>query len=167
MKRILVRLTILLVLVTAILWMSKSTQCFDCVNPSTMFDQMAACDDSYWNGAQPYRDVVNNNPNHCHDEANYSALNQCYGQPNFNSCYDAAYAQAYNNCVASATSSYQSAGSTYSSCLWNANNPSCFETMDFCAAARDRANQCESLASSDSCCDYSACLNASGVSQCQ
>ena len=166
MKRILARFTILLLVATATFWMTNRTNAFDCVNPSAMFDQMAACDDNYWSGAAPYHDVVNNSPNHCDEIANNTAWNQCFGQPNFNDCYDAAYAQAYNACVASATSSFQQAGSDYSSCLWNANNPSCFETMEFCPAARDRANQCEALANEE-CCAYSDCLNASGVWQCQ
>lgn len=164
MKRILVRLTILLLLGSATLWMTNRSKGFDCVNPSTMFDQMAACDDTYWNGAADYRDVFQNNPNHCHQIAHNSAWSQCGA---YGSCYDAAYAAAYSNCVNAATASYQQAGSAYSSCLWNANNPSCFETLEFCPAARDRANQCEALATGDECCDYSECLNASGVWQCQ
>lgn len=169
MKRILVRLTILLVLGTGTLWITNRSKGFDCVNPSAMYDQMVTCDNNFWGGASPYHDVVNNSPNHCDEVANNTALNQCfhlYGTGGFAACYDDAYAQAYSSCVSQAQSGYQSAMSSYSSCLWNAVNPTCFETLEYCPAARDRAAQCEALANEE-CCAYSDCLNASGVWQCQ
>lgn len=128
MKRILVRSAILLVLGTATLWMTNRTTALDCVNVTAMYDQMAACDDNFWSGASPYHDVVNHSPNHCNDAAHNAAWNACepsLGSPSWSSCYDAAYANAYNNCVSQANSSYQQAIDSYSTCLWNANNPTC------------------------------------------
>ena len=163
MKRIIVRCSILMLLGAAILWISseKDARAFSCVSLSQMWDDMATCDGNFWSGASPYYDVIQNNPNNCDQQA----ANQCahlLGQPGYSSCYSS----AYNSCVNSAETNYYSALSGYSSCLWEANNPDCFEELEFCPGAIDRANQCEQFAN-DPGTAYSECRNASGIGQCQ
>ena len=163
MKRMLKRLSILLLLSTAVVFVSQTNdaRAFDCVDVGAMWDAMSACDDNFWNGASNHYDVVQNNPNHCHQ---YAAA-QCQsllGQPGYDACYN----QAYNQCVSDSDGQYSNAIDSYSSCLSAAENPGCFERMDFCAGAIDRANLCEQFADDPSTA-YSSCRNASGVSQCQ
>jgi hypothetical protein len=163
MRRILTRFSILLVLATALLWISSTNdaRAFDCVNLSAMWDEMGACDSGFWTGASPYHDVVNNNPDNCDTQA----ANQCQsllGQPGYAVCYST----AYSNCVNTVETNYYEALSTYSSCLNEAVNPSCFEELEFCPGAIDRANQCAAF-ENEECCAYSDCLSASGIWQCQ
>ena len=163
MRRILTRFSISLVLGAALLWISSTNdaRAFDCVSLGAMWDEMAACDSGFWTGASPYHDVVNNNPDHCDTQA----ANQCqslFGQPGYAACYSS----AYNACVSTAETNYQGALGSYSDCLTDAVNPSCFEVLEFCPGAIDRANQCEALVNEE-CCAYSDCRNASGIGQCQ
>lgn len=164
MKKTCIRLVGLTVLATAVLLLVNTDRvtAFDCVSLSAMFDAQGTCDDNYWTGASPYHDLINHNPNHCTDDADNAASNGC-SDP---SCYSIVWASTYNACVSSAVSDFQTAGNNYSNCLYSSENPTCFERVDFCDAARARASACEALANDD-CCAYSECLNASGIWSCE
>jgi hypothetical protein len=163
MKKILTRFSILLLLSGAVVLISNTndTKAFDCVSLNDMWDDMGECDSNFWTGTSPYHDVVYNNPNHCHTVAE-NACAHLLGQPGYAACYSA----AYNSCIDQAETNYYNAIDNYGSCLTAAVNPDCFEVLEFCPGARDRAAACETLANEE-CCVYSDCLNASGVWQCQ
>jgi hypothetical protein len=167
MKKNHLRVLIMAVLTVAFGLSVPNNAAADCVNLSTMFDAMGTCDSNYWSGVSPYYDVVYNNPSHCNSEAETYANNQCsVYDPDYATCWANAYATYYNACVASATTIYYSSINNYSSCLYAAENPTCFERVDFCDAARQRASACEQYANAE-CCTYSECLNSSGIWQCE
>jgi hypothetical protein len=163
MRKRYIRLAVLVSL-TAVFWLSvPSKAAADCVSLSTMFDAMGSCDSAYTYGAMPYYDLLYNNPNHCATQATADANAMC---ANPSTCWDTAYANSYNACVLTSTNNYYTEIGNYGTCLYNTENPACFERVDFCDAARSRAAACEQFVN-DECCVYQDCLNASGIWSCE
>lgn len=159
MKRILTRMAALALLVMATFWFGTDTQAKKWGCADSMFAAQSACDDTLSGTIGSYNNVTNFSPNQCDNQAQV----QCGSN---STCYN----NTYNNCYNSAVNNYGDRYNAYGSCVGGTINYSCYEEPDFCAAARDRANQCAALYPYEPGVINTAqmeCRGASGIDQCQ
>jgi hypothetical protein len=159
MKRMFTRIMVLSVLVMATFWFGGETKAGQWGCAEQMFNAQSACDSSLSGTIGSYHNVTYYSPNQC----NSQAQNQCYYSQDPN-----CYTNAYNSCVNTTVNNYDTRYMSYGDCVSAANNATCYEQLDFCAMARDRANQCLSLLDMEEMSGaYMDCRNASGIDRCQ
>jgi hypothetical protein len=159
MKRILTRMAALSLLVIATFWFGIDTEAGRLGCGEQMFAAQSACDSSLSGTIDSYRNVTYYSPNQCDNQAQ----NQC-----FNSQDPNCYTNVYNNCISTTVSTYNNRYTSYGDCITATNNTTCYDQVDFCSLARDRANQCEALLDSEDMIGaYMSCRNGSGIDRCQ
>jgi carbohydrate-selective porin OprB len=126
-----------------------------------MFAAQSACDDTLSGSIGNYNNITNFSPNQCNNQAQYQCQNS--QDPN-------CYTNTYNTCHNTIVTTYDDRYGTYGSCVSGTINYSCYEEPDFCAAARERANQCAAMYPYEPGVINTAqmeCRGASGIDQCE
>lgn len=166
MKRVILRLATLLVMVAAgvVFYYDSPVQAAACWEQ--VYARWQTCDNNYSNTFTAHYFA----PQTCAS----TAQNSCQQHPQGSSAYNSCYATYNSSCITQDQQNYNNRGSAYGSCIGiEGNIGNCVEQLQFtCDDARFRAATCDNLygygngenADGEA---YSACINNSGIGQCQ
>ena len=133
MKKNVLRLTVLSVALISMFLLETDTKANSGSCSELLFQSHMSCDNEFFTTMYNF----NTRFSQCHQEASITCGSSS------GSCYN----QQYENCYNPRVISYNNRNDTYGDCLQNANQDwyQCYEELDFCRNARDRANQCMSI----------------------